>query len=193
MNKVLVVVDMQNDFITGTLGTPEAQAIVPKVVAKIQQEAAAGTLLALTQDTHTEDYLETNEGKHLPVTHCIKNSVGWKLESSVIDSFKKVWDTYEIPKMIRITKPSFGSETLMENLAEDICDFTGSERDFGKGIEIEFVGLCTDICVITNVLSLKCALPELPITVDGSCCAGVTPESHETALAAMRMCQIKII
>ena len=192
MNKVLVVVDMQNDFITGTLGTPEAQAIVPNVVAKIQQEAAAGTLLALTQDTHTEDYLETNEGKHLPVTHCIKNSVGWKLESSVIDSFKKVWDTYEIPKMIRITKPSFGSETLMENLAEDICDFTGSERDFGKGVEIEFVGLCTGICVPSNAILAKAWFPEATISVDASCCACVTPQSHDTALAAMQLCQIEI-
>ena len=163
MNKVLVVVDMQNDFITGTLGTPEAQAIVPNVVAKIQQEAAAGTLLALTQDTHTEDYLETNEGKHLPVTHCIKNSVGWKLESSVIDSFKKVWDTYEIPKMIRITKPSFGSETLMENLAEDICDFTGSERDFGKGVEIEFVGAFAPVSASCPTQSLlKHGFPKPP-------------------------------
>lgn len=192
MNKVLVVVDMQNDFITGTLGTPEAQSIVPNVVAKIQQEAAAGTLLAITQDTHKEDYLETNEGKHLPVTHCIKDSIGWRIESSVKDSLCKAWDEYEIPEMIHITKPSFGSETLMETLAEHICDFTGSERDFGNGVEIEFVGLCTGICVLSNAILAKAWFPEATISVDASCCACVTPQSHDTALAAMQLCQIEI-
>ena len=167
---VLVVVDMQKDFISGALGTKEAIAIVPRVAEKIAQAKKSGKLVVFTRDTHHENYLETQEGRNLPVPHCIENTDGWQIDPALDTEGSPVFD-----------KPSFGSEALVQYL---------------KGLSglrsAEFVGLCTDICVITNVLSTKCALPELPITVDASCCAGVTPESHENALAAMRMCQINI-
>ena len=171
--KVLVVVDMQNDFITGSLGTPEAQAIVPKVVEKIQ--GFGGTVL-YTQDTHGADYLQTQEGRNLPVEHCLKGTWGWQLEPRV----EAVRDSTPIEK------PTFGSKGLAEVL---------KARHFYEGPleEIQLVGLCTDICVISNALLLKAFLPEVKLTVDASCCAGVTPESHETALAAMKMCQIEIL
>ena len=154
--KVLVVVDMQNDFIDGTLGTPEAQAIVPKVVKKI--EAFDGEVL-WTQDTHSDDYLETQEGRLLPVKHCISASNGWQIHSSVKAAIQS------------------------KHPADD--QLNGFEKK-------TFVGLCTDICVISNALLLKAFMPEVKITVDASCCAGVTPESHKTALSAMKMCQINI-
>ena len=157
---VLVVVDMQKDFISGALGTKEAVAIVPRVAEKIAQAKKAGKTVVFTRDTHHENYLQTQEGKNLPVPHCIENTPG-----------ARIFD-----------KPSFGSEELVQYL-KGLDNLTSTE----------FVGLCTDICVITNVLSAKCALPELPIAVDSACCAGVTPESHENALAAMRMCQIRIL
>ena len=168
---VLVVVDMQKDFISGALGTKEASAIVPHVAEKIAQAKKAGKTIVFTRDTHHENYLDTQEGKNLPVPHCLEHCDGWQIDPALSTEGALIFD-----------KPSFGSEALIRYL-KGLDNLTSAE----------FVGLCTDICVITNVLSLKCALPELPITVDGSCCAGVTPESHETALAAMRMCQIKII
>ena len=166
--KLLIVIDMQNDFIDGALGTAEAAAIVPKVIAKIK--GFDGTVLA-TQDTHYENYLTTQEGKNLPVPHCIENTPGWEIDPALDTTGARIFD-----------KPSFGSEELVQYL-KGLDNLTSAE----------FVGLCTDICVITNVLSAKCALPELPIAVDSACCAGVTPESHENALAAMRMCQIRIL
>ena len=168
MEKVLIVVDMQNDFIDGALGTKEAEAIVPRVVDKIRN--FDGMVLA-TRDTHEADYLQTQEGKNLPVPHCIENTPGWEIDSALDTTGARIFD-----------KPSFGSEELVQYL-KGLDNLTSAE----------FVGLCTDICVITNVLSVKCALPELPIAVDSACCAGVTPESHENALAAMRMCQIRIL
>lgn len=176
---ILVVVDMQNDFVTGALGTPEAQAIVPKVVEKIKNWK--GEVL-YTQDTHYDNYLETQEGKHLPVKHCIEHTRGWlfvdEIEYDLLpeDSQAKIYE-----------KRTFGSKLLMDEL-----------QSFQKGTVFEInsitlVGLCTDICVISNALLLKAALPEVPIIVDASCCAGVTPESHKNALAAMKMCQIEIV
>lgn len=172
MSKVLVVVDMQNDFVSGSLGTKEAQAIVPAVTAKIKEYQKNGDRVIYTYDTHEENYLETQEGRNLPVKHCIRGTWGWELTDE-INKLAAGADKYE--------KPTFGSRRLMEDLAE------------WKPGEIEFVGLCTDICVVSNVLGTKAWLPETPLTVDSSCCAGVTPESHEAALATMRSCQVNIV
>lgn len=171
--RVLVVVDMQNDFITGALGTEEARAVVPKVWEKIR--SFQGEVL-FTRDTHGEDYLDTQEGKRLPVLHCVKGTWGWELESK-IESLRK---------STPIDKPAFGSKGLGDVL---------KARDTYEGglDEVVLVGLCTDICVISNAMLLKAFLPETRIAVDASCCAGTTPESHEAALAAMRACQIDII
>ena len=170
---ILVVVDMQNDFIDGALGTSEAVAIVPKVMVKMMN--FDGLVLA-TRDTHGEDYLERQEGKKLPVVHCIKGTHGWEIKD-------------EIQQLLisqPIDKPTFGSEALGKVL-----------KDLNNDVEpidsITLVGLCTDICVISNAMLLKAFLPEVPIMVDASCCAGVTPESHERALEAMKACQIEII
>ena len=171
-NRVLVVVDMQNDFITGSLGTQEAQAIVPRVVEKIRTFPGQ---VYFTQDTHGQDYLETQEGKNLPVPHCIRGTWGWELEPQV----------EAVRTSTPIEKPSFGSKGLADVLkARNTYD--------GPLEEIQLVGLCTDICVISNALLLKAFLPEVPISVDAGCCAGVTPESHSRALDAMEACQIRI-
>lgn len=172
---VLVVVDMQNDFIDGALGTKEAVEIVPRVAEKIK--GFNGWIL-YTRDTHGENYLDTQEGRKLPVAHCIRGTKGWELHPQ-IEAFRK-----EPP----IDKPTFGSVRLGELLkARD--EELRSEGN--PGIEsVTLVGLCTDICVISNALLVKAYLPEVPVSVDASCCAGVTPESHEAALGAMRMCQI---
>ena len=169
---ILIVVDMQNDFIDGTLGTEEAVKIVPKVVKKIKE--FDGIVLA-TRDTHSEEYLETQEGKKLPIKHCIKNSTGWEIRKEVS----------EVLNAKIIDKPTFGSLELAENLKE----LNSKEK-----IEsITLIGLCTDICVISNAIIAKASLPEVPIIIDSNCCAGVTIESHTRALEAMKSCQIEII
>ena len=175
MRKLLIVIDMQNDFIDGALGTSEAVAIVENVKEKIKSYPI-GDIFA-TQDTHGPDYLQTQEGRHLPVEHCIKGSKGWLIRddiASLLDGAK----IYE--------KPTFGSIALALDVAELAQDET-------EEIEVEMVGLCTDICVVSNALLLKAMMPEVKISVDASCCAGVTPESHEAALQTMRMCQIEIV
>ena len=169
MKKLLVVVDMQKDFIDGSLGTKEAVAIVPKVAAKIREYQDAGQEVVFTYDTHSENYLDTQEGKKLPVVHCIKGTQGWELDEALQKFEGK-----------RFEKPAFGS-TELGKWAEG-QQFSG----------IELIGLCTDICVISNALLLKAHLPETPIMVDSSCCAGVTPQSHQNALEAMKMCQIEV-
>jgi len=169
--KVLIVVDMQNDFIDGSLGTPEAVRIVPRVVEKIR--AWEGPVYA-TQDTHSENYLRTREGQALPVEHCIRDTSGWQIAPAVREALG--------PEAVCVTKPTFGSRELAEMLA----------RLEGPIDEIELTGLCTDICVISNALLLKAFLPEVPISVDAACCAGATPDSHKNALQAMKMCQIII-
>ena len=168
--KILVVVDMQNDFIDGALGTKEAEAIVPNVAEKIK--GFDGKVI-YTRDTHKPEYLSTQEGKNLPVEHCIENSKGWKISDKL-----PVTENAKI-----INKPTFGSKELGLYLEEL------SKKETIE--EIELIGLCTDICVISNALLIKAFLPEVPIVVDPTCCAGVTPQSHDNALLAMKMCQIK--
>lgn len=178
--KVLVVIDMQNDFITGSLGTPEAEAVVPRVTEKIR--TWSGGPIYATQDTHFPNYLETQEGRILPVEHCIQGTEGWKIESSVRAALTEGAGRNE--SVLYLTKATFGSRDLAEVLVK---------RHQEEGVEeIMLVGLCTDICVISNALVLKTFLPEVPISVDASCCAGVNPDSHSNALAAMRMCQINV-
>ncbi|MBQ7677518.1 MAG: cysteine hydrolase [Lachnospiraceae bacterium] len=169
--KILVVVDMQNDFIDRALGTKEAVGIVDNVAKKI---AEFDGKVIYTKDTHLENYLQTQEGKNLPVEHCIRGSEGWQLSSAL---------PVKADDLV-IEKPTFGSTELGEYLKKTAADVDIEE--------IEIVGLCTDICVISNALLIKAFLPEVKISVDPSCCAGVTPESHKNALEAMKMCQIKI-
>lgn len=176
MSKLLIVVDMQNDFIDGALGTPEAQRIVEPVNKKIEEYDARGDLVIFTADTHGEHYLQTQEGRNLPIPHCIKGSTGWEICGAL-------FRPQDAPV---IEKETFGSNDLGIMMME--LDRAGKAPD-----EIELVGLCTDICVISNALMIKAFLPEVPITVDASCCAGVTPESHENALNAMEACQIRIV
>lgn len=175
MNNYLIVVDMQNDFIDGSLGTKEAQAIVPAVVEKIEKHEGS---IIFTYDTHDSDYLETQEGKNLPVEHCIMGTDGWALPEML--------ERLRLDKgTLSFSKPTFGSKELAEHL------YSMNKRE--KIDSIEFVGLCTDICVISNALLIKAYLPEAKVVVDSSCCAGVSPESHNTALEAMKACQIEIV
>lgn len=171
MSKVLVVVDMQNDFISGSLGTQEAQGIVSRVADKIRARREEGYDIFVTMDTHESDYLQTQEGRNLPVEHCIRGSQGWQMAEEIADA---------VGDCPRFEKDTFGSRELALKLSEMAPE------------SIEFVGLCTDICVVSNVLCVKAWLPETPISVDSSCCAGVTPESHQAALQTMASCQIKI-
>ncbi len=174
MKKFLVVVDMQKDFVDGSLGTKEAVAIVPNVVEKINQFEGE---IFVTYDTHFDNYLDTSEGKMLPVPHCLKGTEGWKLDA-------KVAEALEGKKYTEVEKITFGSVDL-----PDMIFKAAGNEDFS----IELVGLCTDICVVSNTLILKANYPEKEIIVDASCCAGVTPESHNAALTTMKMCQINII
>jgi nicotinamidase/pyrazinamidase len=171
MQNILIVVDMQNDFIDGALGTKEAVAIVPKVKEKI--EHFQGRII-FTRDTHTENYIETQEGKKLPVPHCIKDSDGWQISPALTEFCQ------EPP----IDKVTFGSSELGAILQK------ADQEE--KVASITFIGLCTDICVISNALLAKAFLPEAEIIVDASCCAGVSPKSHKNALEAMKVCQICI-
>ena len=173
--KVLVVVDMQKDFVDGALGTKEAQEIVPNAVNKIANWDGD---IIVTYDTHGYDYLSTSEGKHLPVSHCIKGSAGHNLDKQIEFAINEKRETAEV---LDVCKPTFGSTALPELIR-------GMDID-----EIEIIGLCTDICIVSNALILKANYPEIPITVDASCCAGVTPETHKAALATMKMCQIEIV
>ena len=171
--KILVVVDMQNDFVSGALGTAEAKDIVPCVVGRVVDGINQGETVLFTRDTHEENYLDTQEGKKLPVPHCIRGTEGWEIISQLAE------DT--VGRTV-LDKPTFGSRKLGELLA--------AEEE--KVEKVTLIGLCTDICVISNALLLKAFLPETEIAVDASCCAGVTPESHRNALEAMKMCQITV-
>ena len=165
MKKTLIVVDMQKDFIDGALGTKEAVAIVENVKNKIAEYRANGEEIIFTRDTHQADYLHTNEGKHLPVVHCVEGTEGWQIPEEL-----------QVPDAVYINKPTFG---YLNWKAYDLE-------------EVELVGLCTDICVVSNALLIKAQYPEIKVSVDASCCAGVTPESHEAALLTMKMCQVEV-
>lgn len=173
MRKILLVIDMQNDFIDGSLGTKEAEGIVDKVEAKIKQYAPEN--IYATRDSHGENYLDTAEGKKLPVVHCIEGTKGWEIHPRIEQA---------LGSATIVNKPTFGSVVLAELLQEE------NEKE---ELVIELVGLCTDICVVSNALFLKAVMPENEILVDASCCAGVTRESHEAALTTMQMCQITIV
>ena len=165
MKKTLIVVDMQNDFIDMALGTAEAVAIVPAVKAKIESYARQGHEIIYTRDTHGEDYLDTPEGRKLPVPHCIRGTEGWQIAQGLY-----------VPGSRIIDKPNFGWPYWAQLELE----------------EVELIGLCTDICVVSNALIIKSAFPDAVVKVDSACCAGVTPESHRAALTTMSMCQIDV-
>ena len=175
MKKILVVVDMQKDFVDGALGSPEAVAILDNVIKKI--DTFDGDII-VTYDTHSESYMETQEGKNLPVPHCIKGSDGWKLDARVQAALERRSE-YKA-----IEKPTFGSTELPEYI----------KATYGSSdIEIELIGLCTDICVVSNALLIKASFLEVPVSVDASCCAGVTVDSHKAALTTMKMCQVNVV
>jgi len=174
MKKILIVVDMQKDFVDGALGTKEAVAIVDAVVEKVKNFDGE---VIFTRDTHFENYMETQEGKNLPVVHCVKNTDGWqiipKLDVLCKEMGCKCYD-----------KPTFGSTELAEDLKKAYAA--------GEIESVELIGLCTDICVVSNALMIKAFMPELPVALDSACCAGVTPAKHEAALETMRSCQILV-
>ena len=167
--RILIVVDMQKDFIDGALGTPEAVAIVPSVIEKIKEYELSGDMIIYTKDTHREDYLTTREGRKLPVSHCIKGTPGHDIPPEIQRGHELVFE-----------KLTFGSFELIEYLKEIEFD------------EVELIGLCTDICVVSNALLVKAYFPEKEVSVDSACCAGVTPDTHTAALTTMAMCQITV-
>ncbi len=169
MSKYLIVVDVQKDFVDGALGTAEALAIIPYVKEKISKYTENGGNIIFTRDTHKENYLDTNEGKYLPVKHCIEGSEGWQIYEGVYKDGCKIVD-----------KPTFGYLYWKEHIKAD------------SELEIELIGLCTDICVVSNALILKALFPSATVKVDSAACAGVTPDTHDAALATMKMCQIEV-
>ncbi|MED9970921.1 MAG: isochorismatase family cysteine hydrolase [Ruminococcus sp.] len=173
MKKFLIAVDMQKDFVDGALGTKEAVAIVPAVVEKIK---AFDGMIFVTYDTHFDNYMSTNEGRHLPVPHCIKGTEGWQLDKDVAKAL-------EGKEYTAVEKNTFGSVEL-PGLIKEAAD--------GEDFTVELIGLCTDICVVSNALLIKASFPEAEIAVDAKCCAGVTPQAHEAALATMASCQISV-
>ena len=173
MKRFLIVVDMQKDFVDGALGSPEAAAIVPVAVKKIR--FFDGDIF-VTFDTHGENYMDTAEGKKLPVPHCVKGTPGWELDAEIAAALGA-------REYTPVEKRTFGSVDLPRLVAEAAGD---------EEFELEVIGLCTDICVVSNALILKASFPEAPISVDAACCAGVTPEKHEAALETMRSCQIDV-
>lgn len=185
--KILVLIDLQKDFIDGALGSPEAQAIVPRVVEKINNyDNKSNVLVLYTKDTHYDNYMDTLEGSYLPIPHCIENTPGWSINKEITNAVEKNrFLSYSSDKIIksRVYKNTFASDDLrkfFERFKDDIE-------------EVEFCGLCTDICVISNVLMARMVLPDTEITVDASCCAGTTPEDHMFALEVLKSCQINVI
>lgn len=184
--KLLCIIDMQNDFIDGSLGTPEAQAIIPKVVDKIENLDKTNTLILMTKDTHYNNYLDTLEGTILPIAHCIEGTKGWSINKEVSKTVKESQCmTFSSANIIngRIYKNTFASDVL-----EDFMEKHAKEIE-----SVEIIGLCTDICVISNALMARKVLPDCEITVDSSCCAGTYPARHEAALEVMKSCQINVI
>lgn len=175
MGKILIVIDMQNDFVTGALGSEEAKKIVPAVVDKVKNYDGD---VIFTRDTHGEDYMQTQEGKNLPVPHCIKGTDGWQIIPELL--------TLQQEKNCKVfDKPTFGSTELAE--------YIKNEYEKGNIDEVELIGVCTDICVVSNAMLIKANAPELPVSVTAGCCAGVTPQKHDAALETMQSCQIKIM
>ena len=183
--KLLAIIDTQNDFIDGVLGTKEAEAIVPRVCERIRQ-ADKNTIIIFTRDTHSTNYLNTFEGERLPVEHCIYKTDGWMIHPDILEAARESGVKYHI-----CNKFTFGMN--MDEWYEAIDDLSDWPRNGQYVEEIEIMGLCTDICVISNTMILRAMFPNYPIAVNSQCCAGVTPESHERALEAMKMCQIDII
>jgi nicotinamidase-related amidase len=169
MKKLLIVIDMQNDFVFGSLGTKEAQEILPAVRKKIDAYRAAGDCIVFTADTHAENYMDTQEGRKLPVPHCIKPSEGWQ----IVEGLRQGERVFE--------KPTFGSEALAEFVLKERFD------------EVALIGVCTDICVLSNAVLIKTACPEIPVKVFADCCAGVSPKSHEAALCVLASVQVEIL
>ena len=174
--RILIAVDLQNDFVDCALGTREAEAIIPRAAARIRERREAGDLIIATLDTHGADYAQTQEGRRLPVPHCIRDTEGWQLNPVIREA---------LGDCLLVEKPSFGSLRLPEIIREASGD--------GENLTIELLGLCTDICVVSNALLLKAAFPEAVIQVNAVCCAGVTPEKHLAALETMASCQIDIL
>ena len=182
MTDLLIVVDMQRDFVSGALGSAEARAIVPAVCARIRRAKEENTPVIFTLDTHEQDYMETREGRFLPVPHCIRGTEGWTLEPQIACECAR--------GMLSFEKPTFGST----GLAQHVCALAAEQNAVnGKGMTIELCGVCTDICVVSNALLIKAMLPEADLVVDSALCAGVTPEKHEAALETMRSCQIAVL
>ena len=173
MRELLLVIDMQTDFVDGALGSAEAVAIIPNVLREIAKFDKSNIIA--TRDTHPEDYMQTREGKHLPVPHCIKGTDGWQIHPAIAPA---------IDGCLVIDKPTFGSTALCEHIVKIAKD---------EDISVTLVGLCTDICVVSNAMLIKAALPEIEVTVVSDACAGVTPDTHTAALTTMKMCQINVI
>jgi nicotinamidase-related amidase len=177
--KILVVVDMQKDFVDGALGTPEARAIVPNVAAKVKEYAKMENgLVVYTRDTHFADYADTREGRYLPVPHCIFETEGWKIVPEVLND----------QAVVILNKETFGYSAIADKIGYIINEELDQEIN-----SIEVCGLCTDVCVVSNALILKANFPDIPFVVDSACCAGTTPAKHEAALEVMRSCQIDVI
>ena len=173
MRDILLVIDMQTDFVDGALGSAEAVAIIPNVLREIAKFNKANIIA--TRDTHPESYMQTREGKHLPVPHCIKDTDGWQIHPAIAPA---------IDGCLVIDKPTFGSTALCEHIVKIAKN---------EEISVTLVGLCTDICVVSNAMLIKAALPEIEVTVVADACAGVTPDTHAAALTTMKMCQINVI
>ena len=181
MTDLLIVIDMQRDFVSGALGSPEARAITPAVAARMRRAKEEGTPVVLTLDTHETNYMDTREGRFLPVPHCIRDTQGWTLEPEIAAECT--------PDMASFEKPTFSSTALCQyvcNLAEK------KNAPKGRGLTIELCGVCTDICVVSNAILIKAALPEADLVVESSLCAGVTPQKHEAALETLRSCQVVV-
>ena len=176
MKKILIVVDMQNDFVTGTLGTKEAQDIVPNIKCKINEYLKNGDMVFFTYDTHYDNYFDTLEGKNLPVKHCICETEGWK----IVSELRKI-DCLYCNQIVNIKKDTFGYINWNSYLSYS-----------DESLEIELCGVCTDICVVSNALILRAIHPNTRIFVNANCCAGSTPEKHEVALEVMKSCQIEV-
>ena len=179
---LLIIVDMQRDFVSGVLGSAEARAITPAVAARIRRAKDEGTPVVFTLDTHEENYMDTREGRFLPVPHCIRGTLGWALEPEIAKECAR--------GMVSFEKPTFGSTALAHHVS---CLAAEMDAIGGKGMTVELCGVCTDICVVSNALLIKAALPEADLVVDAALCAGVTPEKHAAALETMRSCQIIVL